>query len=86
MMTSSSETASVWLLIFDFGSVQNSVWLFQVKKIWQPWCTICSYWRRFEAGRGLLLPWKQNVKAGLKWKMTWFVHRHVLSLEYVYAF
>ena len=31
----------------------------------------------------LLLPWKQNLEAGLMWKKTWSVHNHVLSLEHL---
>jgi len=33
--------------------------------------------------QGLLLPWKQNLEAGLMWKMSWSVHYHVLSLKYL---
>jgi len=30
----------------------------------------------------LLLPWKQNIEAGLMWKTTWSSRYHVLSFEY----
>jgi len=54
---------------FDSGSVTNSVTL----------CTmcLCCYWRHSKAGRQFLLPWKRNLEAVLKRKMTWFVHYHV---------
>ena len=52
-------------------------------KFWHnlPLCTICSYWRHFEADRWLLLLWKQNLEAGLMRKMTWSVYYRILSFE-----
>jgi len=44
-------------------------------------CTTCSYGRRFEADRRLLLPWKRNTEACLMWEMSWYVNCLLLSLE-----
>jgi len=41
--TSSKRKQSVWLLICHLGSSRNSVWLLLVKKIWQPWCSVCLW-------------------------------------------
>jgi len=35
--SSEKRKQSVWLLICQFGSFRNSVWLLLVKNIWQPW-------------------------------------------------
>ena len=45
---------------------------------------MCSYSRDFEEDRRLMLPWKRNMEIRSIWNMTWSVHHHVLSLEYLY--